>query len=268
VRTVAGDGAAARLPIDPRIRQRRIAVKRDEGRRRLRLVVAGVAVLSVIGCGVAAAHSALLDVDHVTVLGATRTSAAELSAAAGLGRHRFMIDVDPHATAGKIERLPWVERASVTRRWPGTVKISVVERAPAGAVAGRAGGFALVDASGRVLDTVSQPPAGLLVVAGADPAPAPGTPVSPRDRGAVAVTAMLPERVRNRVAAVGLIGVDIELRLAGASPTVVRMGDASDIPAKVLALATLLDKGNVAGATVIDVRVPSAPVLTRGNPGK
>src|SRR4051812_31048214 len=79
-----------RLRIDPRIRERRIAVKRDEGRRRLRVLIGAVSTATVIGGALAATHSALLDVDHVKVEGAARTASADIIHAAGLDRHAFM----------------------------------------------------------------------------------------------------------------------------------------------------------------------------------
>ncbi|MCA1656298.1 MAG: FtsQ-type POTRA domain-containing protein, partial [Actinobacteria bacterium] len=112
--------APARLPIDPRIRQRRIAVRRDEGRRRLRLLVAAVATVTLAGAGVAATHSALLDVDHVVLTGAAHTSRGDVLAAAGFDHHRFMVDVDGAAIGRRVRALPWVGRAQVARRWPGT----------------------------------------------------------------------------------------------------------------------------------------------------
>src|SRR4051812_42909210 len=81
------------LPIDPRIKERRIAVTRDEGRKRLRILGAVMAAASLAGAAVAATHSALLDVDHVRVTGTANTTQADVLRASGLEGHRFMIDV-------------------------------------------------------------------------------------------------------------------------------------------------------------------------------
>ena len=62
--------------IDPRIRARRILVKRDEDRSRLSRLIIVLGLLAVVAGSVAALRSPLLDVDHVRVAGARRTSPA------------------------------------------------------------------------------------------------------------------------------------------------------------------------------------------------
>ena len=59
----------------PRFRERRIKVRRDEGRRRLRrLVILALVMAAVLG-GLGATRSVLLDVDDVAVAGGARTPA-------------------------------------------------------------------------------------------------------------------------------------------------------------------------------------------------
>jgi hypothetical protein len=102
----------ARPRIDPRIRERRIEVKRREGRRRLRVLVALLAVVLVVCAVGAATRSPLLDVDHVIISGANHTPVPAVMHAAGLDRHRLLIDVHADHINGAIGRLPWI--ASVT----------------------------------------------------------------------------------------------------------------------------------------------------------
>ncbi|MET0663000.1 MAG: hypothetical protein ABWZ42_07705, partial [Ilumatobacteraceae bacterium] len=66
--------------IEPRLRQRRIGVRRAESRRRLRwLIVAGVALVVVVAA-LAVVGSSLFAVDDVAVTGNVYTDAAELQA--------------------------------------------------------------------------------------------------------------------------------------------------------------------------------------------
>lgn len=255
-------GERAKVTMDPRIRERRIKVRRDEGRRRLRLLVGLVAVALVIAGSVGASRSALLDVDHVRISGATKVTDAQVLAAAGLDRHRFMIDVDSGSAARRIAALPWVATAEVTRHWPGTVHIAVTERVAIAAISQPSGPVALVDSSGRVLDTAATPPPGLLRIDGFPGAPAPGRRVEGGPADAVAVAAALPDTVRSRVAAVTQQAGEIDLRLVGSSG-IVRLGGTTDLDAKMVALATLLTRVDSRDLATIDVRVPEAPVLTR-----
>jgi cell division protein FtsQ len=203
------------------------------------------------------------------VRGAAHTAPADAVAAAGLNRHRFMVDVDPGSTARRVDRLPWTGSTTVSRHWPGTVVLTLHERTAVAALGAGPGPFSLVDATGRVLQTVPQPPPGVVSVAGAEAPPAPGQLAGPAARAAVAVASAIPADLRGRVSGVSLIaGGEVELRLSRPSGLLVRFGSADDVPAKMVALSTLVAKANLAGATVIDVRVPTAPVLTRGGPSR
>jgi len=73
-------------------------------------------------------HSPRFAVRTVLVDGASRRSAATIASEGGVavGMNVFSIDL-PRAGA-MITQDPWVERATVTRKLPGTVSITVVER--------------------------------------------------------------------------------------------------------------------------------------------
>src|SRR5947208_556038 len=141
--------------VDPRVAKRRQAVTRARGRRRLRVVVVFVAVVALGAAVVGLLQSPLLDVDRVDVTGAKETSVSAVLHVTGLSeRGHAMISVDRFALARRVERLPWVAKAEVTRKWPNVVRVRIVERVAIGAIA-VPGGVALLDASGRVLSTAS-----------------------------------------------------------------------------------------------------------------
>ncbi|MEA3078322.1 MAG: cell division protein FtsQ [Actinomycetota bacterium] len=247
--------------MDPRIRERRVAVKRDEGRRRLRLLMAGVGALAVGAVVYAVLRSPLLDVDTIRVRGAANTTPAEVATAGGLDRHPQLVDLDSAKVATRIESLPWVQRATVARRWPGTVEVTLLERTPLAAVPGD-GGWAMVDATGRVLEVAAEAPAGMPTITTPVAAPPPGSRVSTSTRGGLLVLQSLPGSLTTRI-----LGIDVDdqgglqLRLDGA-PTV-RFGPPTSVRPKLVAVATLLSRTNLRGVTSVDVRVPTAPVLTR-----
>jgi cell division protein FtsQ len=249
--------------MDPRIRQRRIAVRRDEGRRRLRVLVGLVGTACLVGAGVAATHSALLDVDRVDIVGADHTGRADILATAGLDHRRYLIDVDSGAAARRLETLAWVDRATVAKSWPGTVRIRIVERNPVAAVVAEGGKTALVDASGRVLEVADQAPGGTLRLDGLPPAPAPGQVLAIEGKAALAIAAALPSDVRSRIASIDASPQGIVLKLTGKGAPTVEFGGDDQLDAKIVALTTMLAKVELGSANTLDVRVPTAPVVTR-----
>ena len=255
------DRSGSALPIDPRISERRVAVRRDAGRRRLRQLVWGTGMVALTASAYGATRSRLLDVDTVRIEGATRVDVDEVPAAGGLDRRPQLIDVDPAAVATRIERLPWVKTAAVVRRWPGTVEVSLVERTPVAVVAGGPA-WSVVDASGRVLEQVAEPPPGMPRIDSPDLDLAPGLKVGREARSALGLLDRLPPSLQGRVSVIRAApGPNLQLQLEGGPP--VNVGPPEQLRPKLVALSTLVAKANLRGVKMIDVRVPTAPVLTR-----
>ena len=251
--------------MDPRLRERRNAVQRALGRKRLRRLGWVVGAVLVPLLATALLFTPLLDVDSIHVTGADRTGEAAVLGALGIGPGKavVLVDADDAVTAG--EQLPWVARAAVRRDWPGTVVVTVEERRPTVAVLGRDGRFTLLDHDGRELATVDQPLPELPVLEGLPIEPRPGAVLDGAE-GALAVVAALPPPLVARVARVAVRpdGLALGVRAEAEGEAEVVLGPPTDLPAKVLALATLLDEADLVDLKSIDLRVPAAPVLTRG----
>ena len=165
-RVPADGGRSGRDGIDPRIRQRRVAVARSAGRQRLRLGLAALAVAVVVGAALAVLHSPVLSARHVVVEGPhSRTPAAAIIAAAGLAHDPPLIDIDAGRASASVTSLPWVAAAKVAVDWPDSVVVTVDQRTPVAAVAGPGGTWSEVDRSGRTLEVVSARPAGIVALA-------------------------------------------------------------------------------------------------------
>jgi cell division protein FtsQ len=249
--------------LDPRIEARRRAVRQARAARRRRRWLALSVVVTVVVVAYGLAHSAAFDVDDVVVTGAVRAPADAVAARTGVRVGQPMVEVDGSAAGAAVEVLPWVASATVSRSWWGRVDVAVTERTAVVVLTGDGPDSALVDATGRVLDVTTTPPDGLPRVRGLDLVPA-GATVDPRLDGALRFLAALTPGVRTRVAAVVVRGdeYDLALRPVGTA----RLGPADHIEAKVLALRTMFGQVELAGACVLDVRVPDSPGLTRGEP--
>jgi cell division protein FtsQ len=267
----------ADIPIDPRMQERLLAVRREEGRRRLRWVAGagGLALLIVLGIGIL--RSPLFAVRHVRMSGGVHTSEADVLRVTGLGRHPLLVDIDNGRVSDQLKTLPWVASARVKRQWPTTVTIQLIERAPVALVGAAGGQVALVDGTGRVLAVSpaaapgavagpGQPASALPTVRDLAPAGGPGSAVTgPGVGDALAMAAALPTALtsdqRSEIQAIA--GGDANLRLIMLPNWTVTFGNADQLAAKLLALRTLLERVNVKDIATIDVRVPDAPILTR-----
>lgn len=253
-------GRAATTPlIDPRLRDRRIEVARDQGRRRLRRAIWVVALLVLVAGVVAATRSPLLDVDRIAVRGAEGPRADQVRAASGIEVGEPLVDVDAGAAVRRIEAVPWVADASVERRWPDGVAVRVEVRSPV-AVVGEGADAVLVDGDGRAIDLAPSSGSGadLPVVEGA--APAVGGSLAGDARVAAGIIAALPEDLRAEVASAGGPSSDVELELRDG--IVVAWGDAAQPSAKAEALGVLLGQDDRASFSRIDVSVPRASTVT------
>jgi cell division septal protein FtsQ len=279
---------AAGLPIDPRIRERLVAVQRAQGRRRLKIMVAIVAVVVLAAAALAATRLPLLAVQHVEVTGDVHTPRGSVLAVTRLDRHPQLIDLNSGRLRRELMTLPWVASAQIHRRWPATVAVHLSERRPVAEVTGPEGQPAVVDRDGRVLATgaaaatavaaalapASSPPGapGLPALKGVGQAGAAGTYLAPstgvRDvlALALALPPMLSSSSANQLRAIE-IGKQGMLQATLAPGLTVLFGSVDALDAKLLALRTLLERVDLRGVATLDVRVPTAPSLThQGQP--
>jgi cell division protein FtsQ len=255
-----------KVRIDPRVAKRRQAVTRERGRRRLRVLIALAVVLGVVGGIAALVSSPLLDVDRVEVIGAKETSVAAVLHVTGLSeRGHAMIAVDRFALARRVERLPWVASAEVTRKWPNVVRVRLAERTAIGAIA-VPGGVALLDTNGRVLATATTPPAGAVSILASDTIPGPGNTAPAPVRAALSILHALSATLAGQVQSIHrLDGAPATYELGIAGGILIRLGEADRIPEKLTAAEAVLSKQHTPGV-VIDVRVPRSPTVSRQQP--
>lgn len=249
----------AQAAIDPRIRARRIEVKRREGRRRLQRLVDAALVVGVVAAFVLALWTPLLDVDEIRVEGAGRTTADMVLKTAGVNAGDSLISVDVGEVGERLAALPWVAQVTVRRGVDGTVAIDVTERTPV-AIARSGARVLLVDRDGRVLGPAPAPDGvALIELTGVGEVPEPGA-FLPQE---LTEALVLAERLGATApgAFVSLDAAELVGRLVQGGA--VRFGDASRIEAKLRSLRTVLDQVDLRCLALIDLRLPGSPVLTR-----
>ena len=154
---------------------------------------------------------------------------------------------DLDAIARRATSLPAVEQASVSRRWPRTLTVTVVERRPVLAVR-QAEGYLLVDRLGVAYEQRRSLPKRVVLadVNAADRALL-------RDVGLVG--AALPERLRSKVRTLAADDPD-RITLVLKSGIKVNWGSAADSPLKAQIVEALLKRKP---AATIDVSSPHTP---------
>jgi cell division protein FtsQ len=249
------------------MRARRAAVDRRRSWRR-RAALVGAAAVAVLAVGAwFLLHSSLLSARVLVVRGAVHETPRQVLAAAGLTRRPPLVDIDPGASATRVEALPWVATASVARHWPDGVTVSVTERVPVtqmadpGAPAPAA--WAELDRSGRVLARTAAPTPGLrLLTAPVHPGP-PGSVLGAGARPGLLVLSTLPPAFGAQVTGVTVTAGD-QVSLSLSSPLAVVLGDTSQLRAKYEDVASVLAAATLTAGDVIDVSVPESPTVTGG----
>lgn len=140
----------------------------------LRRAVAAIAVFGVLGGGLwlwqdgwmarqtAAAVAGFyelsakvgLKVNDLQVIGRNRTSSDLIIAALAIERDMPILQIDPQAAKANLESLTWVKAATVDRRFPNVVAVTLREREPM-AIWQHKGVLSLVDQDGAVIDGVA-----------------------------------------------------------------------------------------------------------------
>jgi cell division protein FtsQ len=183
------------------------------GRRRRapgrRAFVAALALTILAVAGWALLGPTVLVVRHVRVTGGgAQISATAVRGAADIAPGTPLARLDTAAAARRVERLPAVLSARVTRSFPDTVVITVRPRVPALAVP-TAAGYALIDAHGVTVTSVTTEPAGIPLLT----APPPVLRGNPAVRAAALVVGELPAALRDLVKSVSASGAGVTLRL-------------------------------------------------------
>ena len=255
--------------IEPRIRQRRIGVRRAAGLRRLKWVLIGFGVLLVVVVALAVLGSSLFSVDQVAVSGNVYTDTDALQEVVDDIEGTPVLLVDTGEAEERLEAIPWVEDARVRTDFPDRVTIEIRERTPVATMQGADGLFRVLDREGRVLDVIEGQPVALVLIAGPGTLDmAAGEFASVGHSSAASMVLKLSPTIRERTESILVTPDGTDLRLIigreDALPVEVRFGSAvgdNDQIEKLVRLETRLDDLDDLSVTVIDVSTAEVTVL-------
>jgi cell division protein FtsQ len=239
---IVGSAEAARATgIEPKLRQRRAAVHKARGRKRLRWVVAVFAVLILVVAGLAVLGSSVFSIETVSVSDAVY-SRDELQPIIDDLTGEPTLRADTGGFEERIERIPWVEEARVDTKFPDSASIEIRERVPAATFQGGDSRFRVIDSEGRVLDVVDGQPVDFMLVRSENPPSPEAGEFAPA--GFVAAAAMaraLTPSVRPITEVIDVANDGSDVRLALTGGTEVRLGSGDDLVDKLARLETVID---------------------------
>ena len=238
--------------MDPRVRARRIAVRRAKGRKRLIWLAIAAAILLLLVGAVAVLASSLFDVRTVDVQGAVYTDNAELSAIVDRLRGEAILLVDTRQVERDLEKIPWIESAQVKTNFPHTVFIDIRERKAIATFAGSDGKYRVIDRDGRVLDVIDGVPIDYMLITGANPDVEQGQFAGRPFASAAQLAIALPAEIRSRTESIGLDTTTGDLTLDMHDKLVVQLGNATDMQAKLVRLLSEVRSG-LDGICALDV---------------
>jgi cell division protein FtsQ len=226
-----------------------------------RRLVAGViaAAVAIVATSLVVSRSSLLQLRHLEVVGTTSLTRAEVVRLAGLSSSTNVLWFDQGAVERRLESDPWVATATVSRRLPGTIRISVVERAPVAMIRDDRG-FTIVATDGVALSTLEADPA-LPEIVVVDGSSVRWGNAQARAAAARAIAALEGGRRPAVVRAVVLAGT-LTVELDGG--TRVEFGEPIGIDAKAAAARRILRWATTQRAPVARVNViaPDSPTAT------
>lgn len=226
----------------------RLSLRRRRTRRQRLFLAGGVslALLLVAALGWLVLGSSVLGVRTVEVQGTQIATADQVKALVGVPPGTPLARVDLAAVADRVSGLPPVASVSVTRQWPSTLLVRVVERTPMFALE-TPGGYWIADEHGVIFASAAEAPKALAVAR----VPS-GDPRLVRDLGTV--LRALPESLLKRVKVLVANTPDsISLELSDGDTIVWGSAEQSELKAQVV---VALMRRN---ATVYDVSSPSNP---------
>lgn len=235
-----------------RFRLRRIAVRRAEGRRRLRLVVWIGGPFLALGVVLAVLASPLFGVRNVLVDGAQYTSKMTLAKADDMVRGKSIFSVDLGAVEDLLTSDPWVRDAQVKRRFPASVYFDIAERKPVAWYLGSDNQARVIDIDGRVITVLNGQPTQYTQITGIGPDLPAGGQTDDVHTAAAQVAASLPAEVAPLMLNMGVAG-GTDLLMTLRTGTVVTFGQPTDLRAKMVSLVLVLRRTDPKSLTGIDL---------------
>jgi cell division protein FtsQ len=243
-------------------RERRISEARR--RRQLRIAVVVLTVTAILVGSIALYRSQVFSIDEIQVIGTERLTADAVRGRAAVPQKATLLRYPAREIKERLLAFAWIAEAHVTRDFPHTLRIRIVERSPI-AVVDTGKTFWAVDKTGMVLGEQALEETSTLPVVRDIPGLdlKPGRASTSEVLGnALAVLSGISDELRGKLRAVTAPSID-ETTLLTTENVEILIGEATELETKSLRATTIMRK--YAGKVVfIDVRSTERDPVWRG----
>jgi cell division septal protein FtsQ len=206
-----------------------------------------------------ALHTSYLRVQDVTIVGAVHETNAQVLRVTGLDAHPTMWGVSISELSHDVRSFPWVEDVHITKHWPHSLSIRLVETKPVAVAFTSSHQLHYVSSSGRDLGSApSNANYPTLVYL----KPKSNTwPFLRAGRSAAYVASRLPVAFSSQVSQI-TVGADGEVTLRLTTPVSFVIGEATLLHQKFVAIASVIAHATLRSGDVVDVTVPGELAVT------
>lgn len=250
--------SAARATASRKERERKAAAKRRAARLKAAAVV--LAAIAVVVAVVALYRSSAFSIRQVEVVGAEKLTGDEVRALAAVPDDATLLRFPARDVEARVLADAWIAEVAVTRDFPDTMRIRVVEREPAALVDLGGTTFWVADTQGVMVTTRTPDASSTLAVVRDLPAfePVAGRPAgSPELENALRVLAGLSPQLRGMVRAVSAPTAD-RTALITKGDVEILVGPAEDMEKKDLVARRIL-KEQAGKVVYMNVRTVERP---------
>lgn len=224
------------------------------GFRRRTYVISAAFLVVVVGFAIwLFGVSSAFALETLVVEGVKDVTPAQVGELAALETGTPLASVDIGGVEARVQSLPSVARAQVTRRWPHTIVITILERDRVGTLLVD-DKYSIVDSTGAIFNATKKRPIGMPLIE----IPEDG----PSRRAAIAVLTALPDDVSRQVDKVMAQSPD-KVVLTMRDGTIVVWGGEQESAFKADVLRALLAKSK---DKWIDLRTPNTPTSAQSSP--
>ena len=191
-------------------------------------------------------------VQHVLVTGNAHESSSEVEAKLGLDAHPILLTLSTAQLTKEMHSFPWVAAATVTKHWPNTIAIAVSETTPV-AVTWWHGAWVSVGANGFDLGMTSATTNLPTLQWSGSMTSWPFTGPAASD---VLVASELPSAFAAQVSTIRESAAG-SISLSLTTPVRFILGAPTQLPAKFVAIASVIKNATLTPGDVVDVTVPT-----------